>query len=120
MPFSRRKLTSGGYTLVELMISVALIAIVTTAVISLYASITQGMAADEMHGSLQQGNQNMLNRIRIRLASNKHCFFGDASGVSFIGVLNFTSGSATAPATVAGTSLSQLQTNGSGSPRFNP
>jgi len=95
------------------MITTALISIVTMAMVTLYAKVTQGMASDEMHSALQKGNQNMLNRIRVRVGANRHFFFGGAgsSGVSFIAKLNLS----TAPATLIGTTLSQPQTSVSGS-----
>ena len=94
----------------ELMMTIALIAIITPAITFLFAKVSQGMAADEMHSAMQAGNQTMLNRIHVRMGGSKHFFFGDQSGVSFVSRLDFS----TAPATVAGTTLPQLQAPVSG------
>ena len=106
-----RETSEGGWTLVELMITVALITVVGTVMTALYAKVSQGMASDEMHTELQQGNQAMLNRIRIRLGGSHHFLFADSSGVSYLSRITLTS----APATVVGMALSQPQTGLSGS-----
>ncbi len=97
---SRLRVSAGGWTLIELMLVMAMIAIITPAITYLFMKVSQGMASDEMHTELQQGNQAMLNRLQVHLAANRHCFFNDntSGGVSFLTRLNLT----TAPAKVAG------------------
>lgn len=104
------RLSEEGWTLVELMMTIALIAIITPAITLLFAKVSQGMASDEMHSALQTGNQTMLNRIHVRMGGSKHFFFGDQSGVSFVNRLSIPS----SPATVAGTTLPLLQAPVSG------
>src|SRR5579871_4721271 len=103
----RRPLSEGGWTLIELMLVMAMMAIITPAMTYLFAKVSQGMAADEMHTELQQGNQTLLNHLQVRLAANRHFFFNDntSGGVSFLLRLNLTG----APATIAGWTLCQPQ-----------
>lgn len=85
----------------------AMIAIITPAITYLFLKVSEGMASDEMHTELQQGNQAMLNRIQVHLAANRHCFFNDntSGGVSFLTRLNLS----TAPATLAVMALCEPQ-----------
>lgn len=111
-PRTSMRLSEGGWTLIELMLVMAMIAIITPAMTYLFAKVTQGMASDEMHTQLQLGNQALLNRIQVRMAANRHFFMADTSGgVSFLTRLNLS----TAPSTLAGTTLSQPQTSTTGS-----
>jgi len=102
-----KRLSEGGWTLIELMLVMAMMAIITPAMTYLFSKVSQGMAADEMHTELQQANQALLNHIQIRLAANRHFFFNDntSGGVSFLARLNLS----TAPTTVAGWTLCQPQ-----------
>jgi type II secretory pathway pseudopilin PulG len=99
----------GGWTLVELMLVVAMIGIITPAMTLLFFKVSQGFAADEMHTQLKSGNQQLLNRIHINLSASKHFFMGDASGVSFQNALSIL---ASAPPTILGDeTLAQPQTS---------
>lgn len=73
-----------GFTLLELMIVVALIAIITPALTYLFSKASQGMAADEMHIQLQSLNENTMLRLHERVSSARHMMLADTSGVSYL------------------------------------
>jgi len=102
-----------GWTLIELMVVIAIMGMVTPGITLLYLKMTQGMAGDEMRGQLQTANTNTLLRIRDRLLSNRHFFFSDSSGTSFIADINFSS---TAPPVLTGSHPASLQAGSSFSP----
>lgn len=95
-----------GWTFVELLITVAIMAIITPAITFLFAKVTQGMAADEMHGQLKKLNEETLLRIHVRVSGNKHMFQNNASGNAFIAL---RAPSAGAPATILGTQMATTQ-----------
>lgn len=109
------KLEEGGFTLIELMISVTILALVVPAMILLLNKTRQAFSADEMHMQLRAGNEQALNRVHLSLASNKHIYQGNAQGVSFLGTVRFAPG---APPVLAGSKLpiSMGSTSGSLSP----
>jgi type II secretory pathway pseudopilin PulG len=80
-----RILNEKGWTLVELMLVTALIAIITPAITTLFAKVSQGMAADEMHLQLQSLNEQTMLRLHERLITGRHLFHADSSGVSYLG-----------------------------------
>ena len=106
------RLNQKGWTLMELMIVTALIAIITPAITYLFTKATQGMAADEMHGQMQKLNELTMSRLHDRLALSKHFFPGNGSGVSFLAKLQLSS----VPATLLNSKLAQAQTTTSGTP----
>lgn len=102
-----RKLDDRGWTLVELMLTTALIALITPVMALLFLKVSQAMTADEMRGQITHGNQVMMSRVLSRLAISRHFYQGGASnGISFVSAVQFAAGS---PATVAGTLLAQVQ-----------
>jgi prepilin-type N-terminal cleavage/methylation domain-containing protein len=115
MKFFRRpkflKMSQKGWSLVELMIVVAVMGIITPALISLFLKLSQGMAADEMRLQLQSTNSNTLLRIRDRLLANRHFFQPD--GEPFMNRVVLGAG---APATLVGSKPATFQTNSSFSP----
>jgi type II secretory pathway pseudopilin PulG len=80
-----RFLDEKGWTLVELMLVTALIAIITPAITYLFAKVSQGMAADEMHLQLQSLNEKTMLRLHEKLITGRHLFHADSSGVSYLG-----------------------------------
>ncbi len=112
-PRQSLRLTEQGWTLVEVMLVTAMIAIITPAITFLFLKSSQGFAADEMHTQLTRGNEYMMSRVENRLSANKHFFQGGGgNGISFVNAISFSAG---APATVAGTQLAQAQTSVTGS-----
>jgi type II secretory pathway pseudopilin PulG len=102
------RLTEEGWTLVELMLVAAMIAIITPAITFLFLKSSQGFAADEMHTQLARGNEYMMSRVENRLSASKHFYQGGASlGASFVADISFSG----APPTVTGTQLAQAQTS---------
>lgn len=78
------RLDEKGWTLMELMIVVALIAIVTPAITYLFVKMSQGMAGDEMRNQLQSLNSQTQLRIHERIEGTRHLMQGDSSGASFL------------------------------------
>lgn len=78
-----RRAGEGGYTLLELMITVAIIGIITPAITFLFTKMTQGMAADEMRNQMVTLNENSLLRIHERVLSSRHMCQGDANGATY-------------------------------------
>jgi prepilin-type N-terminal cleavage/methylation domain-containing protein len=102
----KKKDGQGGYTFVELMIAVAILALITPAITIFFSKVSQGYAADEMHTLLKKNNQDSLNRLHNRLASNKRIFQNDAVGVSFLSTVGLTGG---APSVLGGSHLPLVQ-----------
>ncbi|HVZ80147.1 MAG TPA: type II secretion system protein [bacterium] len=102
----RKDPKQGGWTLVELMLVVALIGLVVPPMTLLFIKVGQGMGADEMHNQLKKLNEETNLRLHIRLLSNKHMFQNDASGVSYFSKVGLGTG---APATISGTHLAMTQ-----------
>ena len=101
------KLGEGGWTLVELMLTVAMVAIITPMLAGLFLKVSQGMAADEMRAQISRGNEAMMARLENRLSASKHFYQGGPSnGVSWVNKIQFAAGS---PPTVAGSLLPQVQ-----------
>ncbi len=74
------KLHESGFTLVELMISVAIIGIITPAMTYLFLKVQQGMAADEMRVDLGQINSDTMVRLHATLGASHHMFQDDTAG----------------------------------------
>jgi type II secretory pathway pseudopilin PulG len=72
-----------GWTLIELMLTVALIGIITPAITFLFIKMTQGMAADEMRNQMVTLNESTLLRIHERLLSSRHMCQNDTSGTAY-------------------------------------
>jgi type II secretory pathway pseudopilin PulG len=79
----------------ELMIVVALIAIITPSITYLFLKMSQGMAGDEMRSQLQALNEQTMMRVHERVEATRHLFMDDlyyntstattmSSGLSFI------------------------------------
>lgn len=111
----REGLSEDGFTLVELMIAVAVLAVITPAFLLLLSKTQQSFSAEEMHLQLRSCNQQTINHIHIRLSAAKHIFQGDATGVTFLGRVKLAAG---APATLSGSRLpiAMASTSGSLSP----
>lgn len=75
--------SEGGFTLVELMMVIALISIITPAITYLFSKMSQGMAADEMRNQMITLNESSLLRIHERVLSSRHMCQGDANGLTY-------------------------------------
>lgn len=94
-----------GWTLVELMLVTALIGIITPAITLLFSKVSQGMAADEMHGQMKTLNEMTTLRIHERLLANKHMFQNNALGTGFLSRIQLSG----TPVTLLGSRLAQSQ-----------
>lgn len=108
----RKGLSEDGFTLVELMIAVAILAVITPAFLLLLSKTQQSFSAEEMHLQLRACNQQTINHIHIRLSAAKHIYQGDAAGVTFLGRVKFAAG---APSTLSGSRLPIAMASSSGS-----
>lgn len=97
-----------GYTLIELMLAVAILAMITPAITIFFSKVTQGYAADEMHTQLKTNNQNTLNRLHARIGTSKRLFLNDATGTAFLAAVSLTGG---APNVLGGSHLPLVQTD---------
>ena len=105
----RRRLNSKGFTLVELMVSVAIIAVIGPIIAQLFIKVTEGMAADEMHSQIQKLNELTMLRLHERLATSKRFFQNDVDGVIFLARAR-AGMSASAPAVLTNSLLPTSQT----------
>ena len=113
--FFRRKTSNRGWTLVELMMVVAMIGLIVPSLMSLFQYSYQGMAAAEIHLQLKALNEQMMLHLHQRINTSKHMFQNNAAsgGLSFIGQINM----GTAPASVT---MSQLPLAQSATHTFSP
>ncbi|HJT23343.1 MAG TPA: prepilin-type N-terminal cleavage/methylation domain-containing protein [bacterium] len=109
---SRFRLSACGFTLVELLIAVAILAIIMPAMVLLLTKTRQSFSADEMHMQLKACNEQTINRVHLSLASNRHIFEGDAAGVSFLGRVQLMAGT---PPVLTGSKLPILMSSTTGS-----
>jgi len=73
--------------MVEVIIAVTILALVVPVLTLLFSKVRQGFAADEMHTLLKKNNQEVMNRIHIRLESCKRIFQNDGVGPNFKGLI---------------------------------
>jgi len=99
-----------GFTLVEVMMAVAILGIVTPIVAMMLAQALKSFTAYESAMQLRITNQATLNRIYLRLGSCKRIFNNSTADSSFVTSLNNLSG---APAQLTGSVLPIIQTTGS-------
>lgn len=104
-------LSEKGFTLIELMISITVLALITPAMLLLLSKTRQAFAAEEMHMQLRSINEQTVNRIHLSLGSNRHLYEG-GSGVSFVGLAQFVAGT---PPVLGGSQLPINMQTSSGS-----
>jgi len=103
----KRKMNHRGWTIIELMMVVALIGLIVPALTSLFMYCYQGMAAAEMHLSLKALNEQTMLHLHERMNSTKHMFQNNSAsgGLSFIGRIQMGS----APTSVSFSKMPQSQ-----------
>ncbi|SRR5665213_64191 len=96
-----------GWTIIELMMVVAIIGFITPALLILFSYCYQGMAAAEMHLSLKAMNEQIMLHLHERMNSNKHMFQNNTSsgGLNFLPQIQL----GTAPQPAAITLMAQTQ-----------
>jgi prepilin-type N-terminal cleavage/methylation domain-containing protein len=103
-------LSEKGFTLIELMLVVAIMGIITPAITLIFLKSQQGMAADEMHGQLKNANEQAMDQIHERLSTGARLFVNDGFGSLLLNQVNRTGG---APAPVTQSQLPQIENNDS-------
>ena len=109
-PLRRLRLNQKGYTMIEIMITTAIIGIVTPAITFLFLRMSQGMAGDEMRTQLQNLNTNTMLRVRDRLLANRRLLLDDGSGISYISKIAMSS---TAPPVMVNSRPASIDPSGS-------
>jgi prepilin-type N-terminal cleavage/methylation domain-containing protein len=94
-----------GYTLIELVITVAILGLIIPALTLLFSKASQGFAADEMHTLLKKANQETMNHLHVRLGTNKRMVLNDTWGANFRGTLNMVG----TPPVLTGSRLALIQ-----------
>ena len=94
-----------AFTLIELMMVTAMLGLIIPVMILLFSKVSQGMAADEMHGQLKKLNELTMLRLDTHIKANKHMFQNDASNVTFLSKVGLMG----APAVLAGSHLPLVQ-----------
>jgi prepilin-type N-terminal cleavage/methylation domain-containing protein len=91
-----------GWTIIELMMVVAIVGLITPALLILFSYCYQGMAAAEMHLSLKAMNEQIMLHLHERMNSNKHMFQNDTTsgGLNFLPQIQFGSAPLPAPITL--------------------
>ena len=102
-------LSEKGFTLIELMLVVAIMDIITPAITFIFLKSQQGMAADEMHGQLKSANEQAMDQVHERLSTGARIFVNDGFGSLLLNQVNRSG----APAPVTQSQLPQVQPNDS-------
>ena len=104
-------------TLVELLIAVAIIGIITPAILALLVTLINGFTGYEAATQLRITNQSTLNRIYLRLGSCKRIFQNIAADTAYLNRIVLTG----CPPVLSGSALPVIQSTGTlnfGSPDF--
>jgi prepilin-type N-terminal cleavage/methylation domain-containing protein len=114
---SNLRIGQKGFTLVEMLVVVSIIAIITPALTYLFTKVGEGMAADEMHTQLQRLNEKTMLRFHDRLSTSKRFFQNTATDKSFLALVQL---SGSAPPVLANSLLATSQTVNSTGGTFSP
>jgi prepilin-type N-terminal cleavage/methylation domain-containing protein len=104
--------SDGGYTLVELMITVAIVGIMTASIIPLFKLAQYGLSSGESRSSLKTVGENSVNRIVHQLEQCKRIFENNASDNAFKSRAQLTG----LPSALTGSALPIIEENGGISP----
>ncbi len=106
-PLFRKKINQRGWTIIELMMVVAIVGLIFPALTALFTYCYQGLATAEMHLSLKQLNEQIMLHLHERTTSSKHMFQNNTTsgGLNFIGQIQMGA----APASVSFSKLPQAQ-----------
>ena len=108
----RLTLSRGGYTLAEVAVAAAIMAIVMPVLAMLFTSTNTSFTGFEASNSLKINNQNTVNRMYLRLGRNKRLFQNTAADTPFLSSVGL-SGS---PSVMSGSKLPVIEIDGSVSP----
>jgi prepilin-type N-terminal cleavage/methylation domain-containing protein len=107
-----KKSSSGGFTLVELIITITVMAVMILTVAPLFDVTSRGYTALEVNTVLSAGMQEALTHIQSRLSENKRLFGRDATGLAFLGCVTPN----VSPAPLTGSLLPVIASTGSLTP----
>jgi type II secretory pathway pseudopilin PulG len=98
-----------GITMVELLITAALLAIMVAAIVPVFSVSQRGLTSSEAHTTMKNQGQKAVNRIQNGLVQNKRLFENVAADTAFLARVQLSG----APAALAGSKLPTLEENGS-------
>ena len=101
-----------GFSLVELMISVTIMAIIVPIIGLVFITATRAFITFEAMSTLKKVNQNSVNRIYVRLNRNKRLFEETLSDLDFLNAVNLSG----CPSVLSGSKLPVIKQTGSLSP----
>ena len=105
-------LSRGGYTLAEVAVAAAIMAIVMPVLAMLFTSTNTSFTGFEASNSLKINNQNTVNRMYLRLGRNKRIFQNTSADTPFLSAVGLTG----APAVMSGSKLPVIEIDGTVSP----
>jgi type II secretory pathway pseudopilin PulG len=108
----KQRSAQSGFTLVELILTTTLMAIMILTVVPLFTVTSRGYTSLEVSTVLSAGTQEALSRIQTKASENKHMFGRDATGIAFLArITPYVS-----PAPLSGSLLPVIASTGSLSP----
>lgn len=101
-----------GYSLVELVMAVAIFSIVVPVIVMFFSSTMRAFNSFEAANGLKKSNQQAVNRIFLKLSGNKRLFQNTANDTAFL--LRVSTGGC--PSKLTGSKLAKIEENGVLSP----
>ncbi|OQA89742.1 MAG: hypothetical protein BWY26_01639 [Elusimicrobia bacterium ADurb.Bin231] len=106
------KKRTNGFTLVELIVAITIMAIITPVMSMVLFYVIKGFSSYEAINSINKKNQEMLNRIYMRMSVNKRIFQNTSSDNQFLSRIQLTN----CPSVLANSKLAKIEEGGSLSP----
>ena len=100
--------SSRGITLTEVMMAVVILGIITPGLVMLMSTMTRGFTGYEASVNLREVNQKTLNKIYLRVGSNKRLFENSANDTGYLNKISLTG----CPARLTGSILPTIQDAG--------
>ena len=101
-------INKAGYTLAEVMIASALVAIIIPILTLVFTATNKGFTGFEAKNSIKQVNQNTVNRMYLRLGRNKRLFENTSADNPFLA----RASTSTCPIPITGSKLPVIEENG--------